>query len=115
MLCRNMPAVVTLTYKDGSKMSFESKDSVTGSSYCYKHSSSPFPHFTVVDTNYGNAEFKRFHITDQFGTTEVRAFYKGNGDGVDFENFASTTTKVSKALADVWHLQAGWFWAAVHA
>jgi hypothetical protein len=114
MLCRNMPAIVTLTYKDGTKLSYQTKDRLNSTSYCYKHASNPFPHFTVVDTNYGNAEFTRFHITDQFGDQEVRAFYSGSGDTVTFENFASKTTRVPKALADVWHLQAQWFWTAAN-
>lgn len=114
MKCRDMPSIVTLEYMDGSKVGFESKDSATSGSYCYKHSSSEFPHFTVVDTNYGNAEFARFHITDKIGSKEVRAFYKGGADGAVFENFASTTIKVPKPLADVWHKQAGWFWTAAN-
>lgn len=111
MKCYQMPDTVTIKYDDGSKIVYTTKDRLDSGSYCYKPAGGQFPHFTVVDTNKGNADFKRFHITDAFGGKEVRAFYSGT----EFENFASQTVRVPKLLADVWHKQAKWFWDAVHA
>jgi hypothetical protein len=111
MKCYEMPASVTIKYEDGTKIVYSTTDRLVNSSYCYKPAGGQFPHFTVVDTNAGNADFARFHITDTLGTKEVRAFYSGT----TFENFASTTIKVPKVLADVWHKQAKWFWDAVQA